>query len=90
MTQRLATLQGSSKVAHEGQQLRHDLLGSVHTLMGALELLFTTRLDARQLRYAGVCQRAAENLVTLSRNVSTLKENQSAERFAVNELAEMV
>jgi CheY-like chemotaxis protein len=69
--------------------LRHELVGSIHTLVGAVELLLTTRLTARQLRYVNVCKRSAERLITLSRKVSARAEERSFERMVIDDLAKL-
>src|SRR5712691_1580784 len=90
MVQRNATVGVSPETPQrEDQNLRHDLLAVVHTLVGAVELLLTTRLTARQRRYVNVCKRAAENLADLSRKVSTTSEDRSFQRLAIDDLAEL-
>jgi CheY-like chemotaxis protein/HPt (histidine-containing phosphotransfer) domain-containing protein len=69
--------------------LRHDLLAAVHTLLGAVELLLTTRLTARQRRYVSVCRRSADALTELSRKVSAQREERTFERVAIDDLAEL-
>lgn len=70
--------------------LRHDLLATVHTLVGAIELLLTTRLTTRQRRYVNVCKRATESLMALS---SVVQDGSAqAEPFprpAIDELAQL-
>lgn len=69
--------------------LRHDLLANVHTLVGAVELLLTTRLTTRQRRYLDVCKRSIETMVALSNQMSRDARAESAPRPAVDELAEL-
>ena len=79
---------GSARADHSSN-LRHDLLAVVHTLMGALELLLTTRLTARQRRYVNVCKRSAEHLTTLCKQVSSPISERSFERLAIDDLSQL-
>lgn len=71
----------------DSPNLRHDLLGAVHTLVGAVELLLTTRLSPRQRRYVTVCQRSAGNLMELSRKLQAQPDERRFERLAIDDLA---
>jgi CheY-like chemotaxis protein len=70
-------------------QVRHDVLAVVHTLVGAVELLLTTRMTARQRRYVNVCKRSAENLIELSRKLSAHPEERTFQRLAIDDLTEL-
>src|SRR5438067_12373109 len=67
--------------------VRHDVLAGVHTLVGAVELLLTTRLTARQRRYVNVCKRSAENLIELSRKLGAQAPARAFQRLAIDDLA---
>jgi CheY-like chemotaxis protein len=69
--------------------LRHDLLANIHTLVGAVELLLTTRLTTRQRRYLDVCKRSIGTLTELGRQMSTDARAETAPRPIVDELAEL-
>jgi CheY-like chemotaxis protein len=69
--------------------VRHDVLAVVHTMVGAVELLLTTRLTARQRRYVNVCKRSAENLIELSRKLAAEPGERAFQRLAIDDLAEL-
>jgi CheY-like chemotaxis protein len=73
----------------QSSQVRHDLLAVVHTLVGAVELLLTTRMTARQRRYVNVCKRSAENLIELSRKLSAQTEEKAFQRLTIDDLSEL-
>ena len=69
--------------------LRHDLLAVVHTLLGAIELLLTTRMSPRQRRYVNVCKRSAEHLTELCRQVACPIDVPASHRLAIDDLSEL-
>jgi CheY-like chemotaxis protein len=69
--------------------LRHDLLGVVHTLLGAIELLLTTRMSPRQRRYVNVCKRSAEHLTDLCRQVASPLDAPASHHLAIDDLSEL-
>lgn len=79
----------SSAGADRSSNLRHDLLAVVHTLVGAIELLLTTRMTARQRRYVNVCKRSAEHLTELCKQIPGPLSEGSFERLAIDDLSEL-
>jgi CheY-like chemotaxis protein/HPt (histidine-containing phosphotransfer) domain-containing protein len=65
------------------------LLAVVHTLVGAIELLLTTRMTAGQRRYVNVCKRSAEHLTELCRQLPSPLSERSFERLAIDDLSEL-
>jgi CheY-like chemotaxis protein len=82
------SLDGSPEVERPAN-LRHDLLAVVHTLLGAIELLLTTRMSPRQRRYVNVCSRSAEHLTELCRQVASPVDAPASHRLAIDDLSEL-